>query len=440
VAGEILVARRLRPAAIMHLQTWTRLVVLPLACACSPASPGAPSRVDAGPATPPPPPMGTDAGRDTPPPPPPPPPSDSCTTSAGMDVDGDGFPNGADCNDCSPQVNPGAFDLRANGIDEDCDGADATASDCDAALAMAGSATDAARALGICQDAVGDSWGLVSARFTVADGTGAPRSDQTGVLPSFGTNAPRAGGAVFALSTGAARAPGQTGFTSECDEYDAAWDDPFSPPPTPMGDAPGFPTSSPSCPGVRSGDTYNAAALEVQIKVPTNARGFSFSSSFFTYEYPLYICSEFNDFFVALRQTPSGWENILFDTAGNPVSVNNGLLQACDAGTHGGKRFDCALGRAPLAGTGFDIDTACGEDASESETDDFFPELITADQVGAGTGWLRTVAPVTPGEILTIRFAIWDSGDGTLDSLAILDAFEWELEEITETETEPELI
>jgi hypothetical protein len=47
---------------------------------------------------------------------------------------------------------------------------------------------------------------------------------------------------------------------------------------------------------------------------------------------------------------------------------------------------------------------------------------------GAATGWLHTTAPVEGGSIITLRFAIWDSGDGILDSLALIDNFNWSIE------------
>lgn len=407
------------------------LLLLALALACSPSAPRS-SRdgsvttptldggagTDAGPL------MLIDAG-----------PMGPCTSGAGRDEDGDGFVYENDCNDCAAGINPGAYDAPGNAVDEDCSGADATEEICDQGLPLAPSAgEEAARAIGICATASTDGWGLVSARFSQVDGISSPDSmTQVGLLPTFGSNAPLSGASMLALSSGVARAPGQSGFTQACDDFGLLFD-PFA---QPENLPAGFTVpSSPSCPGVRSGGVFNSIALEVEIKVPTNATGFSFRSNFMTYEYPNYICSEFNDYFVALQQQEGGrWENIVFDSANNPVSVNNGLLQVCEAGEAGGKRFDCAQGRGALAGTGFGPETSCGQAAGD---DPFgFGSPLT---VGAGTGWLRTVSPVEGGSTLRLRFAIWDSGDFDLDSLVLIDGFEWELAPITEIVTEPELI
>ncbi|MDA0173690.1 putative metal-binding motif-containing protein [Solirubrobacter taibaiensis] len=46
-------------------------------------------------------------------------------TITAIDDDADGFAVPADCNDGAPAINPGAVDVAANGIDENCDGTDA---------------------------------------------------------------------------------------------------------------------------------------------------------------------------------------------------------------------------------------------------------------------------------------------------------------------------
>jgi hypothetical protein len=47
---------------------------------------------------------------------------------------------------------------------------------------------------------------------------------------------------------------------------------------------------------------------------------------------------------------------------------------------------------------------------------------------GGGTGWLVTAGNVVGGEVIKLRIAIWDTSDGNLDSLAIIDNFEWSVE------------
>jgi hypothetical protein len=41
------------------------------------------------------------------------------------------------------------------------------------------------------------------------------------------------------------------------------------------------------------------------------------------------------------------------------------------------------------------------------------------------TRWLSTQASVTPGENITVAFAIFDMGDSVLDSYVFLDNFIW---------------
>jgi hypothetical protein len=293
-------------------------------------------------------------------------------------------------------------------------------------------AKDGARAIGLCTFTTESTrkWGVISARYVQADGSGSLASPtQVGLLPDFGALKPRQGKAMLALSSGVARAPNQADYTDSCDLFTAG---PSAPPK-------GYPKASPACPDAPSGDVYDPAALELRIRVPTNAKSLGFDSDFYTYEYPNYVCQQFNDFFVAMldpkpENLPDG--NILFDQDGNPVSVNNSLLQVCEAGAHGGKTFACPQGTDLLAGTGFDGTAGCGTEAP------LFPGFFGGGLFGGGgamdagapmgagaaTGWLHTAAPVTGGSIITLRFAIWDSGDATLDSLAVVDHFEWSLE------------
>ena len=138
--------------------------------------------------------------------------------------DEDGFSVAeGDCDDFAALTNPGAFDVPGNGIDEDCKDGDATSSACDDALELdASDPLAAARAIELCQlsEESSRTWGVLAARWTTPDGQGVPPDAlMHGVLPSFGAAfAPRAGQRVLALSSGVARAPGQSGHTLDCSD------------------------------------------------------------------------------------------------------------------------------------------------------------------------------------------------------------------------------
>ena len=325
------------------------------------------------------------------------------------DHDADGWTgNEGDCNNCTDQMNPGAADYPGNNIDENCNQApDDDFLECDAALGLEGNdPMDGARAMGLCRVSDGTGWGVTSAQWVRSDGQ--PITDPLlatgyGILSGFGPNVnPQEGNKVLAISSGAARQPSDSGYASP----GGHWKDFY-----PHGSPPGYPKESPACPGVTTGEPYDSAGLRLTIKTPTNAKSLSFKLNFYTYEFPNYICSTYNDFFVAMLNpilAGSTDGNISYDSQGNTISVNAGFLQVCQAQTaSSGAFFPCELGTAELSGTGFD---------------DGGP------QNSAATSWLQTTAPVeNPGGEITLHFAIWDSGDGVLDSTTLLDDFKFEV-------------
>ena len=340
------------------------------------------------------------------------------------DVDKDGFtPTEGDCDDCDPFSNPNALEVVATdgskAKDENCDGTidEVTpAVTCDQGLDVEDLDPLAAlKAADLCKLSAGPKdWGVVSAEWVLADGTPPKSADLVnfhlglGLLTHFGANVKvRAGERVLALSSGSARNLDDPGY------HDVGGFDKLYQGNHPMG----FPKESPTCPGTTTGAPHDPTGIEVKIRAPSNARGFSFDFDFFTYEWPGFICNQYNDFFVALLSpTPAGQSdgNITFDKLGNPVSVNNAFLEVCGCEGNppspciaGGKSFSCALGDIDLIGTGFGFDT------NPSHMDH------------GSTGWLQTTAPVEPGKELSLRWAVYDSGDGSLDTTTLIDNWKW---------------
>jgi hypothetical protein len=325
-----------------------------------------------------------------------PPPSEDPAAPGDPDAPSDPK-NPPDPKKCS--LDPTVFDVPGNGLDDDCNGKiDDEILVCDGAVSLASTdAFEAAKALGLCKKSTGNGWGVIDAKYV--------RPVAYGLLPSFGVNAPLSGSALLALSSGSARAPSQPGYQSPTSGLDRGYTHELPA---------GFSRTMPACPGVQLAAAHDGVALEVRVRVPRNARSFSFSHHLFTSDYSEYVCSEYNDAFAVLMtpkpaDRPDG--NVVVDATGAPVGTNStALLRACTPATTKNLSFACPLGTAPLAGTGF--------------------------EGHASTGWLKTTVPVTPGSEITLRFAIWDSGDGVLDSTVLVDAFAFSADAVTATKTE----
>ena len=366
-------------------------------------------------------------------------------TDEDEDADGDGFTTCAgDCCDSTEcekpnLVNPGAFDAPGNGVDDDCDGMiDNTELLCDTGLVSNSQvAGDYAKAMDICQTTTmpEKKWGLLDAALTLPDGTGTPDPVEYSIRHHFGTGTMPQGGVSFAIiSSGAAAGKGDTmpdyvPFVS----YAGAKSSPF--PADFVAAHGGTLPNAPGCPAPSGTTANDPVMLTFHIRVPTNAHSFSLKSNFYSAEFPEWTCSPYNDFYVVLLDsmytgTPANPmdKNLAFYTQPNttnsyPVGVNlafgnTGLFTQCVNGTTGcagtAGTISTCIGTTDLTGTGFDEPNSGECDANSL--------------LGGATGWLTTTGNVNPGEIITLRIAIWDTSDHAWDSLAIIDGFAWSTE------------
>ncbi len=282
-----------------------------------------------------------------------------------VDEDGDGVTTcDGDCCDsteCSDPaiVNAGAFDAPGNNFDDDCNGVidDATLL-CDGGIASGTSnAMDFAKAIELCQETTVSEkkWGVLSAKLVLANGSGTPATKSHAIRPKFGTNVmPRGGTSVALLSTGAAAGQGDTS---------PAWED-FQESTNPGNNTQSaFPAdflaanggtlpNAPGCDPPMGNDALDPVMLELEVRVPTNAKSFTLDTNFFSSEFPEYTCSAFNDFFVVLLDSSYAGipanptdKNLAFYTPSGstmkyPVGVNlaagdTGLFTQCINGEVG---------------------------------------------------------------------------------------------------------
>ena len=201
-------------------------------------------------------------------------------------------------------------------------------------------------------------------------------SEAAKVRATWGVSIPFSGTNFAVLSSGKAAALVDPGYTAPT-------------PGTSFGTTGVNPAAGETSCGIQSESAtiYDPTELELVLNVPTNAIGFRLKFNFFTAEYPEWICSSQNDRFMIRLTSKALNGNLAYDSKTNQVSVNTAFF----AVTNGGE----------LQGTGMD------------------------GGVGAAIGWQNVQAAVTPGETITLKFLIFDGVDGTGDSVAVIDGFEW---------------
>ena len=139
----------------------------------------------------------------------------------------------------------------------------------------------------------------------------------------------------------------------------------------------------------QGGAANDYTEVRIQATVPASNNSLSYDFAFFSTEYPFYFGDVFNDMYIGWLESESWTGNISFDTQGNPISLNAGFLDFRDDGGS-------------------------------------LPELAgTCMRQHAGTKWLSSTAPVTPGEDITLVLAVFDLSDSILDSYVFLDNFGW---------------
>lgn len=195
---------------------------------------------------------------------------------------------------------------------------------------------------------------------------------QSAAFPSLGSITPTEGNSMAWLSTGVAGAGTPSSVDSNALDTQIGTD--FS--------GPGCGTDST---GTESNDCVQ---LRFGFVVPEDMHSIRFDFNFLSTEYPEFVNQGYNDEFKVSMSSPShNYDNLVFDENQRPINIDSAFMdQTC----------------ADITGTGFDVgyDGYCDAGA---------------------TGLLTTIAPVEPGETVTLTFTLMDRGDGIYDTAVMID-------------------
>jgi hypothetical protein len=343
--------------------------------------------------------------------------NDCVVTNRDQDVDGDGVTtNGGDCNDCDPQINPRAIELPGDGKDNDCNGrTDEGLAACDADATGKKDAQSLAHAIELC-----DQRFVQSAALVTDNGVSDERARN--VLATLGVLTPKQGANFMFISTGLALAESDPGFVNPQEGTDL-----HNSTPNPLPNLAG----SSSCGfGGKPKTANDYTELTIKLKAPANVSSFSFQFQYFSGEFPTFVCSMYNDQFLAIVQSSKTYPeatNISFDEMKNPITVNSGFFTVCDKPP----TLPWPIPPPPAQ------TQRCKHPASDNKGTGYEVSADGLTVPGGSTGWLTTTAPIEPGEELTLRFVVFDAGDGVLDSSALIDNFQWGAAPVTGPSTGP---
>jgi hypothetical protein len=243
---------------------------------------------------------------------------------------------------------------------------------------------------------------ICDARFFKGAMTAGPSDMKArNVLSKLGILTPKAGANFAFLSSGVAVDETGTGFKNPQQGTDFS-NTGTNPLPNLMG--------ADSCGQADQTNVHDYTELVIQLHAPTNVQSFSFQFQFFSGEYPQFVCTDYNDEFLAIVQSTKTYPtatNISYDAGMHPITVNSGFFTVCQNDTSKPQTQNCTHPPTDNNGTGYE------------------KAYLGVGIPGGSTGWLSTTAPIAPNEDVTLRFVIFDEGDGVLDSSVLIDNFQW---------------